>query len=477
MLLELEKKVLEFIKFNEFFGLAERVLLAVSGGADSTALMHLMCALKKEGFFEGGIICVHLNHQLRGEESDGDEEFVIEQGGKLNIEVVTRRFDVREYAKLNKLSIETAGRELRIKKLVEIAEGKDCRYIVTAHHKGDNAETLLQRIARGTGVRGLCGIWPVREFEGIIFVRPILCGTREEIIGYLNERGLEWRTDRTNKDFSYRRNYIRHRLIPELQKESKGSIVERLSELSRAARGFYKLVCERAEKVWSEGVDVSEERVEILLGKFLSEHVEVKAEVLRRALSYLGSGERDLSEGHIKGVLELAEENISGRRIELPGGFSALKEYDSLIFGRGENLGKVKEKAAESRVLEVGGEIEFGGYRIKTLVLEAKSSDIEKFKKEKDEYVEWFDHDKLELPLSVRYRQEGDRFEPIGLGKEKKVGKFLTDSKVRQKIRDNLFILCDSKRIVWVWPVRISEEVKVTADTQKIIQLQIIRVK
>ena len=162
------------------------MLLAVSGGADSTALLYSMFALKNEGILHADFVCAHINHQLRTPDADIDEKFVVAQAENLSLPVITQKIDVRQFARQNKLSIETAARILRIQHLQDIAKASNCDWIATAHQKNDNAETVIQRLLRGTGFRGLAGIWPLRSFsDNITFVRPLLCVTRDQIIDYL----------------------------------------------------------------------------------------------------------------------------------------------------------------------------------------------------------------------------------------------------------------------------------------------------
>jgi tRNA(Ile)-lysidine synthase len=250
-MLEFEKKIADFIKANDLFCSKDRVLLAVSGGADSIALLYTIYALKNQKVLDIELFCAHINHQLRAAEADTDERFVVAQTTNLNLPIVTKRMDVRGFAYQNKLSIETAARKLRIESLLDIAKANNCNRIATGHQKNDNAETVLQRMSRGTGFRGLGGIWPIRIFDNKIkFVRPLLCVTRDEIIQYLHQQNLKWQTDHTNADCTYRRNYIRHRLLPALQKQSESCLVEQLFNLSQSAQRFYNLVCSRAEKTW-----------------------------------------------------------------------------------------------------------------------------------------------------------------------------------------------------------------------------------
>ncbi len=474
MLLEFEKKVAGFIEANGLFGEADGILLAVSGGADSTALLYAMCAIKAEDILNGDILCAHINHQLRGDESDDDEAFVIAQADKLKLSIITKRLDVRGFAHKNKLSIETAARKLRIESMLDIAKANGCRWVATAHHKGDIAETVIQRLVRGTGFRGLGGIWPVREFtDGISFARPLLCVRRDEIVEYLNKRNLKWREDRTNVDCKYRRNFIRHRLLPELQKQCRGSVAEQLSELARSAQKFYGLVCGSAEKIWPQSADCTADKVMLDLKIFLAQHPVVKVEMVRRSLIHLGSGEGDLTQQHYEKILQLAQQKTGGKRIELPDGFTVWCEYGKLIFARPKEELKFEGKASKSIELEVPGRTRFGRYSIEAAIFEAEGREFKKFKARKTNSVEWFDSDSVKLPLVVRCRERGDRFVPLGLREEKKVGKFLTAARTPQEMREKTLIIADAEKIIWVWPVRICEQAKVTSGTRKILQLQV----
>lgn len=474
MLLEFENKIAGFIKANVLFGSADKILLAVSGGADSTALLHAMCALKADGVLDGKLICAHINHQLRGTEAEADEDFVIAQARNLKLAITTSKVDVRGFARRNKLSIETAARKLRLESLLDIAKTNNCNQIATAHQKDDNAETVLQRLVRGTGFCGLGGIWPKRVFErGIVFVRPLLCVRRAEIVEYLKKRNLKWRIDKTNENCKYRRNYIRHRLIPVLQQQCSDSIVEQLSKLAQSARKFHSMVCNSAEKIWPAMAEFGDDSLKLDLKIFQLEPEPVKVELVRRSLTRLGSGERDLTHLHYEKILQLAEQNVSNSKITLPNRFVVCREYGNLVFARTEKTLKPDEKIDKSIELKVLGQVRFGNYLVEATIFEAEVGRFERFKAEKSKSVEWFDLDKVQPPLEVRFRKTGDRFVPLGLEREKKVGKFLTAAKVPLRIREKLLVVADSQRIIWVWPIRISERAKVTGKTRKILQLQI----
>ena len=486
-----EKKLANFVKANGLFESVDKILLAVSGGADSTALMYAMSALKAEGVFSAELLCAHINHQLRGTDAELDEEFIISEAGKLRLSVTTKRLDVRGFACKNKLSIETAARKQRIESLLNIAKVKNYPCIATGHQKNDNAETVLQRLVRGTGFRGLGGIWPARSFaDKIRFARPLLCVRRDEIVEYLRERNIKWRTDHTNYDCTYRRNFIRHLLLPALQRDCSGSIVEQLFELALSARKFYELVCNEVEKIWPEVVDCADDKVIVDLKRFSIQHPAVKVELIRRGLAAIGSGERDLTHGHYERILQLEDEDISGRKITLPSGFVACREYGNLIFALAERAPKPDEEMPKTVSLQIPGRTKFGQYLIEAVIFDAEQShfeklrmdsclrrnDIEKNRNDKEwksKIVEWFDLEKVSLPVTVRFREAGDRFWPLGLAGEKKVSKFLTAAKVPQETRRKVLIVADSEKIIWVWPIRISEETRIGSGTQNVLQMRI----
>jgi tRNA(Ile)-lysidine synthase len=510
MLLEFEKNLADFIKAKGLFGSAAKVLLAVSGGADSTALLYAMHALRADKLLNSELHCAHINHQLRAVEADRDEEFVVTQAAKLKLPVATRRLDVRGFARRERLSIETAARHLRVKTLIDIAKANNCSRIATAHQKNDNAETIIQRLSRGTGFRGLGGIWPEKVFaDEITFVRPLLCVGRDEILKYLDERNLEWCRDDTNADCTYRRNYIRHRLLPELQRDCADSIVEQLSQLARSARAYYNAVCGRADKVWPGVVDSDAEKTVLDLNPFLTESRPVKIELIRRSLTGIGCGERYLTQGHYENILQLAEQNVTGRKIELPGGFIVRREYGNLFFsnrrvglappvssrpakdqtvtveipgqpGRTGNLfaHAALETAwagepAHPTTVEIPGQTTFERFLVQAIVLEKNEVDFEKFKAAKTDSIEWLDLEKIKPPLIVRRRRTGDRFIPLGQSEEKKLGKFLTAQRVPHQVRRDVLVVADREKIIWIWPIRISELARITGETRKILQLQI----
>lgn len=467
---DFNNKISEFININSLFSSGDRVLLAVSGGADSITMLHILSKLKTKFGIE--LVCAHVNHQLRHPDAEHDENFVIEQAKSLDLPIVTRKVDVKKYAHANKLSIETAARDLRLRSLIGIAHDSTCNKIATAHHKNDNAETIIQRLTRGTGFRGLAGIWPKRDLNGICFVRPLLCITRNKILDYLAQNNLSWRHDHTNDDISYRRNFIRHKLLPEIQKKSSSDLVEELFELSSFAGKLYAQVSSRADKLLYQLADCAADSVTLNLKNFSQQPKIIRIELLRRAVEHFGTGEGDLTQLHYENLLKISDKNAKTTKIELPGKILVRREYDNLIFSK---VTSVPTKLTTSAVeIQIPGKTTFGRFEIEARILSTGDIDLDKFKSEKNEFTELFDLDKLTLPLTVRSRIVGDRFIPFGASAEKRVGKFLTDQKIPNNIRDNAFVVADTKNIIWLCPIRISDIARLTPKTQKILHLQII---
>ena len=485
MLKYLEQKATEFISSEGLFDPPGKILLAVSGGADSTALLYVMYALKAAGLVQPEMMCAHINHQLRADEADSDEEFVIRECKKLGLPLTTRRVDVKGFARDNKLSIETAARKLRIESLLDFAKANECSYIATAHHKDDNAETIIQRLARGTGFRGLAGIWPVRTCPGgVRIARPLLCVTRNEIEQYLKERDINWCTDRTNRDCVHRRNYIRHQLLPALEAVSSQSLVEQLWELSQSARGFHKMVCVSAEKVWAEAAECGEQQVSLDLNRFADAPQPVQAELVRLGLEYLGSGEGDLKEEHYERIVRLGAGKGTADKVQLPRGLIAWVDGGRMVLCPASHYAPVAAggdeqsnlKPPDAVELTIPGRTEFAGHWIEAAILDAGRVNVHRFKEQKTEFVEWFDLNRIKAPVVVRHRIPGDRFQPLGFRADKKVGKFFTGIKAPKELRDSALIVADCEKIIWVCPVRISDVVKVTNRTSKILELKITKI-
>jgi tRNA(Ile)-lysidine synthase len=468
----LEEKVAAFIQAHAMFGKASAVLLAVSGGADSTALLHITHELMQQGLLSANLFCLHIDHQLRGDASRTDAAFVAEQAKQLDLPCDTRSVDVGTYAHDHHISVETAGREIRLSTFAEVARSRGCNWVATGHQKNDNAETILQRLRRGTGYRGLRGMQPTRLLqEGIMLARPLLSNTREEIVNYLRRRGLTWREDRSNIDCGYTRNLIRHRLLPALQLQAQGSLVDELAELAnRSARLYEEIRC-RAEEAARKYVSFPGDHVAVDAEALAALAQPVAAELIRMQLVQLGCGERDLTARHYASVLQLAWSQVDRGRVTLPSGFVARRDGTALLLSGARP--RPRPPASASVVLPVPGDISFAGCAVRADITGRAKGQPVQIPTDKTEFVEYFDLDRIEQPLVVRCRRPGDSFWPLGLRGPKKVGKFLTTAKVSTERRERIILFADGWRVVWVCPVRISERVKVTEQTQRVLKLSV----
>jgi tRNA(Ile)-lysidine synthase len=480
----LEKKVTEFIRRHELFAGAGRILLAVSGGADSTALLHLLVSLRARGFLDAELVCAHVNHKLRGPASDEDERFVVEQATRSGVRVVARAVDVRAYAGERKLSLETAGRQLRSAALVKMAREQGCTWVATGHQKNDNAETVVHRLRRGTGFRGLAGIRPRRPLgDGLWLARPLLGVTRDEIVRYLKRHRLPWREDHTNADLTYTRNVIRHRLLPALQQESRRCLVTELSDLAASAGRLYDRIEREAEEARKRLVRPAVTQTALDASQLASLPEMVAIELVRQVLVNLGCGERDLARQHYQSILCLARQRGVGKSISLPGGFVARREQKQIVIGPLQPATACRVGLAPPpppsglapAIIPIPGRVRYADCEIDAQILERPAVELRTTRPDGGRFREYFDLDRLQQPVVVRPRQAGDRFRPLGWAGEKKVGKFLTTAKVPRARRARILIFADQEKIIWVCPVRISEPVKVTETTRRVLALRVTR--
>jgi len=448
------------------------ILLAVSGGADSVAMLHVMAALRLGGQIRVPLAVGHVNHNLRAEAAE-DKGFVAGLAARLGLTFLSRSVDVRQRARESKLSIETAGRQLRIAALAEMAHLAACTCVATAHHADDNAETVVHRLLRGSGFRGLAGIRPRTTLDGTAFIRPMLHVTRREILDYCARAGLAWRHDWTNDEVGFTRNRIRHRLLPRLESGPPGSLSARLCRLAQACGAFNVKIEHEAAAALEACVRVEAGRVEIDAGALQSMAGPVAIEVLRRALVAGGVRDGAISARHYAALLGLAARK-PGSHAHLPAGVKAVRTRAGLTVWRetGARAAPANGQGAAASV-PVPGKAQFNGWEIETSVLDLHPGAFDVFRAGKDGYIEWLDADRIEPPLVVRHRRRGDRFHPLGMSAEKRVGKFITAGRLDSCLRERLLVVEDQQRIVWLAPVRLAQPVAVTAETKRVVQVRI----
>ncbi len=433
-----------------------KVIVAVSGGVDSVVLIDILSRiLPKES-----LIIAHLDHGIRGEAARADARFVSELGDRLGIQVISERADVPGVSKAAGLSLEEAGRRVRREFLERAAADAGAGRIAFGHTRDDLVETVIFHLVRGTGPTGLSGIRPV----SLPYVRPLIEAPREEIVKYARERGLSWREDETNRDVRFTRNLIRHRVLPlleELNPRAKEAIARVAALVREEAEAVDLLLAPILEDVLeNEGEDVVLDRAR-LSALFPA----VQGLVLRRGIESARGGLTGITKAHIDALRGLIASPRAHATLHLPG-IRVRMEQDRLVLGR-------KQRDAPSFApIGVGpGRTDVPELGI-SLILELRPWDQAEGLST-DPSSEVADADRICFPLVLRTRRPGDRFQPLGMKREKKLKDFLIDERVPFYERGSLPLLCDQDGIIWVVGVRLSERVRITPETKNALFMRV----
>jgi tRNA(Ile)-lysidine synthase len=447
-----------------FFTRTTRMLVAVSGGADSTALLRLLATLKDQGYIKD-LLCVHFNHQLRTQ-ADQDQLFVEQLASSRALPFVCETQDVEALAKANELSIETAGRQWRLTRLIDLATKHQCDTIATGHHLNDNVETLIHRLARGTGYRGLCGIRPIRYHQGQRVISPLLCLTRQDILTYLSSQKQRWCEDASNQDQTYTRNYIRQTILPKLANKHP-QLLKKLATLSLTCHSLYAQRIEpHVETLLESEANFTQDTASIQLEMLRQEPPLILVEFFRQILTRLDIPLRTVSQYHYQAMLKLLQGRASC--VNLPGNTSVTIERGNLIF---KQVQVPQNKWLDPVELTLPGSTRFGQLVFQARIMDRSQMDSQQGQ---NRCLEYFDLETLNLPLFVRQRVPGDQFIPLGKRTPQKVGKFLSRTPLSKTDRDRAAILCDDQGdIHWVCPVRMSEQGKATNKTTDILEISV----
>ena len=441
------------------------IVAGISGGADSVCLLFLLreiCA--REG---AGLTAVHVNHCLRGEESDGDEEFVRALCGEWGVPLKVYRADVSERAAAERISLEEAGRQCRYEAFRDTAKemepdgnGAGVR-IAVAHHQGDQAETVLFNLFRGSGIRGLCGIKPVHD--GII--RPLLCVPRAEILDFLEKEGISFRTDSTNLGSEYARNRIRNDIIPLIESEVNTAASVHVASAAEELCDIEAYLEKETDKGLCSCVEETDGSIFISKKGYESLDPLIRSRVLRRCMGRLG-GLKDVGREHIR-QLDALMGRQTGAALDLPYGRKAVKEYEGIrLLTDGEREKRVQD---ESPIFPaIPGETVIDGVKWSFTILEAAGEKIPQKR-----YTKFFDCDRIGQNLAVRHRMPGDFLEINREHGTKTLKKYFVDEKVPGSVRGTVHILADGSHILWVPGYRISEGYKVTDSTKRILKVEI----
>ncbi|MDD2582659.1 MAG: tRNA lysidine(34) synthetase TilS [Desulfuromonadaceae bacterium] len=437
------------VRQQRLFRPGDTLVVALSGGADSSALLDLLSRLPD---YNLRLIVAHLNHCLRGAESDADAEFCRMAASHYCIPFEVRRVDVTGMAADGGLNLEDAGRRARIQFLGEVRSRYDAAAVVLGHHADDQAETVLMRLLRGSGMTGLSGM-TFRNAYG--FVRPLLEISRPEIEQYLVGLGLNWREDASNSDTMYLRNRVRHQLLPLLE-EYNPAIRSCLASTASILSGDEELLAELAEQAFTEACRTVDGAVVCSVAQIRTLNIALRRRVLRHGFKQLAGSLDGVSQRHIDAICDLIDSERPNSRLALPQAVTAVREYDRIVLKRTD--GADPETGFELLITEPGFyNLPSGG------TITVDSTGTASFST--DSCSVCLDPARIPFPWQVRTFRFGDRMVPFGMSGRKKVKDIFIDRKIPYSERRCIPLLFCGDDLIWIAGVCASELSRIVAPS------------
>ena len=485
----LENKVFAYCNRHQMFQKGDRVVLGVSGGADSVCLLFVLLALRKE--WDLKLYVVHVNHGIRPDAGQ-DLQYVKQLCTEHALPFFPVEREIPALAAQLGISEEEAGRRARYEAFAEVLQSQKADKIAVAHNANDRAETMLFHLLRGTGLTGLGSIRPVREQ----IVRPLLCLEREEIEGYLAQRQLAYRHDSTNDSDDYTRNKIRHHMLKYAKEEIVGGCVgnmNRTADILAETENYIEEQINAARKdcvtaLWGQGAtleaDAGNKGYRIDCEKFYRLHSMLQKRLLLQLLKELSPMHKDIAAVHVEDVQSLFLQT-GNRCIHLPYEIRAYREYDGVILDRcakeaSERQAQVwepvtidpKKPGAQELIFPVGG-----NHKLVLRVISVAREGINCKDIPQNQYTKWFDYDKIKECLMFRTRRSGDYLcirSPKGM-QHKKLKDYMIGEKIPQRYRDEIPLLAAGSHVLWLVGYRISEYFKIEENTKQILQVCYVR--
>jgi tRNA(Ile)-lysidine synthase len=442
----------------------ERIAVAVSGGADSVALLRLLLEIREQA----GIVLsvVHFNHKLRGKACDADENFVKKLAAEHGLEFFVAHEDIAARAKRERSNLEEVARKARYAFFEKLVREERIARIAVAHTADDQAETVMAHILRGTGLAGLGGIHPQ---AGAVF-RPLLNVRREELRKYLRAKRQRWREDATNLDTKRMRARIRQKLMPLLQKNFQPAVVEHLCQLAQLARED-EAYLDAQVREWRKALaQESPHEVRVALAELLAGPKALKARLLRQIVQSVKPRGGQLSSVHVAAVLELASQKDSGKALQLPGGVEVRRDRDSIRF-RATEIAEQTQQASAPREYSYELDLRSGSAQLPLVALCCRLSfriiDWPAEGRETSNTGAVLDRDRLRLPLVVRNWRSGDAMRPLGHQKRHKLARLLNEKSVSRWEKESWPVLTSGGELAWVRGLPVSAELAAGERTRK----------
>jgi tRNA(Ile)-lysidine synthase len=464
------------IETHRMFSRPDSVLVAVSGGPDSVALAHVLHSLAAEYALRLGI--AHLNHRLRGRESDRDADFVAAYARELGVPLYSEEKDVRAFQQSRRLSLEEAARKVRYDFFDAVAASHGYQKIAVGHHCDDNAELMLMNLFRGSGPLGLSGMSPVRN-DGI--VRPLICLERSDILDYLAVNKLQFVIDASNTDISYRRNKIRHHLISELKKSYNPRITEILNRLGNIMRAEDQWIEEELAPVFKQCLSASApDQIRLDISRLENQSRAARRRLVRKAILAVKKDLRCITLLHVDAVLDLMETGPVSGSLNLPGGVRVERNSGELAVTVALDVRR-PEKSKPSRTVSAdyqytitgAGTISVKEAGASITFVEIGSDELPDFSVSQRRLA-FFDMDCLRFPLIVRNVRPGDRFSPLGVKGTQKVKKYFIDNKIPAPQRKKYPLVVSDGKIIWIAGHRIDNSVKIGPQTRRVLKAELL---
>ncbi len=455
----LKEKVLKFNEVNKLFHKGDRIVVGVSGGKDSVCLLDVLDRCREE--FGLSLLVVHVNHCLRGEEADRDEAFVKALAEQRGIPFYSEKADVRALASELKMTEEEAGRYIRYRIMQHVCMEKEYNKIAVAHNQDDVAETVLFQMFRGSGPRGLSGIFPKREY----IIRPILFAERSEIEQYVKRHHLEFCEDSTNVNEKYTRNKVRLRVFPYVEREINNKAKAHVARAAQKIALQYSYIDRQAKKEYMRIVNSDRGEYYYDCEEFDRLDIVLKVEMIRLILKNFRDSVKDITEKHYKMIISLSDK-AAGKQVMLPGSICVEKQYGCVRYKNystgGSGTLQITCNLPFEEVLEI---------RRERMCVCMDVIPREKLMKEipRKDYTKWFDYDKIKNGICLRNPMEGDYFIMDSSGNRKRLSRYYIDEKIPVSERKQEIVLADGDHVIWAVPGRISNAYKVTEETKQVL--------
>lgn len=447
-----EQKVIRFISENNLILSGDRILIGLSGGPDSVFLLHFLNKFQKKFRIEIG--AAHVNHLLRGKESDRDELFCKTICREISIPFFSIRKKVKSYSLKHKISLEAAGRKVRYDFFEKISNQHRYNKIATAHNADDNTETVLLNLIKGAGLKGISGI-PIKRKN---IIRPILVLSKNEILNYLENNLFEYRTDSSNLSNEYERNFLRNEIIPLIQKNINPAITNSVLNTSINLQRLNAGLSEISANLKSKITVIPGVKVSIPVGFIVDENEFISSYLIKEIVDENFSVKFESND--IKKILLLVNKT-SGKSEELSDKLVGYRERDKIIIKK-----KSGESTHDNKIISVGDKIKINGRVFSILKYK-----FEKVQLSSSKNIEYISADKLKDNFIIRNWRKGDKFYPIGMKGSKKVSDYLNDIKINSFEKKDQLVLENDGKIVWIIGQRLDDRFKLKSNSKKVLKL------